>query len=56
VHTDDGEAPGARATDSADLDTGLKEHPRIQLIAPIALGLDRPEESSLLELLECFVG
>src|SRR5882672_10566667 len=55
VHADDGEAPGARSTDSADLYAGLKEHPRIQLIAPIAPGLERPEESSLLELLERFV-
>src|SRR5262249_14165145 len=51
----DGEAPGTRPTDSANLDTGLKEHPRMQLIAPIALGLDRPEEASFLELLERFV-
>jgi hypothetical protein len=56
VHADDSEAPGARPTDSADLDAGLKEHPRIQLIAPITLRLDRPKESSLLELLERFVG
>jgi hypothetical protein len=56
VHADDSEAPGARPTDSADLDASLKEHAWIQLIAPIALGLDRPEEASLLELLARFVG
>src|SRR4029453_2801597 len=56
VNANNGETPGARSTDSADLDAGLKEHPWIQFIAPIALGLDRPEEPSFLELFECFVG
>ena len=56
VHADDGEAPGARSTDSANLDASLKEHPWIQLIAPVAPGLDRPEEPSLLELFEGFIG
>src|SRR5215470_17394471 len=49
VDTDDGKAPGTRATDSADLHARLEEYPRIQLIAPITPGLDRPKEHSLLE-------
>ena len=56
VDADNGENPGTRAADRADVYASLEEHPRIKLIAAVALGLQGAEEPGLLELFKRFIG
>ena len=56
MNADDAEDPAGRAADGADLDDGLVERGRIELVAAIALGLEAAKEPGLLEVREGLVG
>ena len=56
VHSQYAEDPAARTAHGGDLRDGLVEHARVELVAAIALRLQRAQEALFLEIGEGFVG